>query len=93
MENKSFSNKANLLELFLIIVLGKTHMNFLVNPIFVLGEYTHRELPISLLYMKQIHPINQVREWNLEKYIVQIVKKYLDAIILNSTMIAKLRNC
>ena len=27
------------------VVLGKTHMNFLVNPIFVLGEYTHRELP------------------------------------------------
>lgn len=27
------------------VVLGKTHMNFLVNPVFVLGEYTHRELP------------------------------------------------
>ncbi len=42
--------------------------------------------------MNQTHPINQVIEWNLEKYIVRIVKKHLDAIMLNSTMMKKLGN-
>ena len=36
--------------------------------------------------MKLTHSINQVIKWNLEKYIIRIVKKYLDDIILNSTM-------
>ena len=31
-----------------------------------------------------------MREWNLEKYIVQIVKKFLDVIILNSILKSKI---
>ena len=39
--------------------------------------------------MKQLK-INRVIKWNLEKFIVQIAKKYLDDTTSNSTMMEKL---
>jgi glutathione peroxidase-family protein len=40
--------------------------------------------------MKQLNKINRVIKWNLEKFIVQIAKKYLDDTTSNSIMMEKL---